>query len=255
MNVNKEIWNYPPDVRKKGYREEEEGYFCIICGAYFEKGRIYSLESGMYDAYGAVRRHAAAIHGNMADYILEQETGLTGISEIQRQILKMMSQGKSDKEIGEAAGIAASTVRNHRFKLREREKQAKMFLTLMECLEEKISAGIGDSDAGALMEVHSSATMIDDRYGITEQEREKTIKTYMDEYGAIRQFPAREKKKIILLREIVKNFKKNAEYSETEVNRILERIYQEDYPSLRRALIEYGFMDRSRDCKVYRVKE
>ena len=76
----------------------------------------------------------------------------------------------------------------------------------------------------------------------------------MDEQGAVRQFPAREKKKIIILREIMKNFKADTEYSEKEVNRILMRIYEEDYPSIRRALIEYGFMERSRDCKVYRVR-
>ena len=77
----------------------------------------------------------------------------------------------------------------------------------------------------------------------------------MDENGALLQFPAREKKKIIVLREIVKNFKADREYSEKEVNRILERIYARDYPTVRRYLIEYGFMDRSKDGSVYRVKE
>ena len=76
----------------------------------------------------------------------------------------------------------------------------------------------------------------------------------MDEKGALSQFPAKEKKKIILLREIMKNFKHNREYHEEEVNKILERIYS-DYATIRRALIEYGFLERSDDCKVYRVKE
>lgn len=96
--------------------------------------------------------------------------------------------------------------------------------------------------------------MIDDRYSITDDDREKTIKAYMTENGAITQFPAKEKKKIIILREIIKNFKPNYEYNEYEVNKILERIYS-DFPTIRRALIEYGFLDRSADCSVYRVKE
>ena len=129
-----------------------------------------------------------------------------------------------------------------------------MFLALMQSLERKTRSSIGSSDAGAIEELHVSATMVDERYNITEQERLKTIQTYMDENGALKQFPAREKKKIIVLREIMKNFKPEAEYSEREVNRILMRIFEEDYPSIRRALIEYGFMDRSRDCTVYRVR-
>ena len=36
---------------------------------------------------------------------------------------------------------------------------------------------------------------------------------------------------------------------------LLKRIYEEDYPSLRRALIEYGFMERTADGSVYRVRE
>ena len=99
-----------------------------------------------------------------------------------------------------------------------------------------------------------TASMIDERYGITSQEREKTIKTYMEENGAIKQFPAREKKKIIVLGEIAKCFQAEKKYTEQEVNRILRRIYEADYPTIRRALIEYGFMERSADCQVYRVK-
>lgn len=52
----------------------------------------------------------------------------------------------------------------------------------------------------------------------------------------------------------MKSFDKNYEYSEKEVNRILQRMY-DDYVTLRRALVEYGFLDRSNDCSVYRVRE
>ena len=63
--------------------------------------------------------------------MLQQELTLTGISEVQRQILKLIIAGKTDKEISNEVGIAPSTVRNHRFKLREKEKQAKLFLALL----------------------------------------------------------------------------------------------------------------------------
>ena len=83
-----------------------------------------------------------------------------------------------------------------------------------------------DTDQGRLEEVHPAAAMVDDRYSITWQEREKVLKTYMNEDGSLKQIPAREKKKIIILREIMKRFEPGREYTEKEVNRILGSIFQ-----------------------------
>lgn len=254
MSKKNNIWNYSVEEIVNGYTEEKEEYKCVFCNAAFAKGHIYKIEEEFYDAYGTVMKHIASAHGNAADWLLDQETGVTGISEIQKNILKLISDGKNDKEISGREGIAESTVRNHRFKLREKEKQAKLFLALMKSLEDKINKNISDSDKGKIEEAHITATMLDDRYAITASEREKTIKTYMDENGAIKQLPAKQKKKLILLKEIMKNFKPDIAYTEKEVNRILKRIYEEDYTALRRALIEYGFMDRADDGSLYRMK-
>lgn len=249
------IWNYGVSEIIKGYTQDESKYECIICQKYFEKGRIYQEDDLLYDAMGAVKQHVQKTHGSIANYLLNQELGMTGLTEIQRSLLVMVLQGKSDQEIGKELGIAQSTVRNHRFKIREKEKQAKLFLALMKSLEEETNKPIEKSDAGMIQEIHSTARMIDDRYNITDKEREKIIATYMTLEGALKQFPSKEKRKIILLSEIVKNFKVGIEYSEAEVDKALKRIYSEDHPTIRRALIEYGFMDRSADCKVYRVRE
>ena len=248
------LWKNNMDDLIRGYVAEKEICTCTLCGAHFEKGRIFEIGGNLYDAEGAVRRHVAAEHGNTADFLLSKGCALTGISQVQQQILQLMSAGLDDKAIADEMKIAQSTVRNHRFKLREKEKQARLFSALMGSLENKLSKGVEKSDMGEIEEVHDTATMLDDRYSITPQEREKTIKTYMDENGGLKQFPAREKKKIILLREIVKNFKPETDYSEVEVNRILKRIYEADFPTIRRYLIEYGFLERSRDCSVYRLK-
>jgi len=125
---------------------------------------------------------------------------------------------------------------------------------MMELISSSTKKKVNILDKDNLCDAHKTATTIDDRYNITEKERESTIKNYMDENGAIKTFPAKEKKKIIVLSEIVKQFSKGKKYSEKEVNRILERIY-EDYATIRRALIEYGFIERSNDCSSYWVKE
>ena len=250
------IWNFDLEVIKKGYTEDDVQYQCVMCQNVFEKGRIYEDGSNLYDALGATRNHIRKVHESVATFLLGQELSMTGLTDIQRRLLSLLLDGKSDQEIGKELGIAQSTVRNHRFKIREREKQAKLFLALMASMEDETKKSISHSDTGMLEEIHSTAKMVDDRYNITDKEREKTLMTYMDqETGALKQFPAREKKKIIILSEIVKNFKHNTEYTEAEVDKVLKRIFEEDHPTLRRALIEYGFMDRSSDCSVYRVKE
>lgn len=250
------IWNHDIGDIVRGYCEQEGGYVCLVCGKRYEQGQVYPMGEAFFDAQGAARRHVQDAHGSMADYLLSQEVSSTGITEIQRQLLSLIAAGKSDADIAREMGIAASTVRNHRFKLREKEKQAKLFLALMTAMEQQTAQSIGHSDSGPIVEVPVTAKMVDERYGITEDKRRKTIDTYFDaETGALKQFPAREKKKIIVLSEIAKNFKPGQAYSEKEVNRVLQRIFEEDYVSLRRYLIEYGFMDRSDDCRVYRIRE
>lgn len=63
-------------------------------------------------------------------------------------------------------------------------------------------------------------------------------------------FSPKEKKKIVILRKIAEQFEKNKQYTEKEVNSILTDIY-EDYATIRRYLIEYGYMDRTKDGKAY----
>ena len=249
--MEKQLWEHEIIEIAQGYVREGTAYVCLLCGAAFEAGRVYEMEGGLlYDAQGAAKRHVTQAHGTVADWLLEQKPALTGLTE--QQLLKHISAGRADAEIAKHAGIAPSTMRSHRFKLREKEKQATLYLALMHSLAEKTEKRIGATAQGMLDPVHPAATMVDDRYGITAAEREKTVKTYFDETGALRQIPVKEKKKIIVLREIMKNFRAEKAYSEKEINRVLGRIHP-DYATLRRALIEYGFMDRTPDGSVYRA--
>ena len=66
-------------------------------------------------------------------------------------------------------------------------------------------------------------------------------------------FSSKEKKKIVTLQKIIEQFEPGKIYPEKEVNQILKDIY-DDFPTIRRYLIEYGFMERSKDCRDYWVK-
>ncbi|EGT3616514.1 DUF2087 domain-containing protein [Clostridium perfringens] len=252
---NKELfWDSTIEEVKKGYIEQEEELKCIICGEEFIKGRIYEVESLLYDAKKATELHIEEKHGSTLQYLLNMNPSFIGISQVQREVLLLMADGLSDKEIAQKIGVAQSTIRNHRYKLREKEKQARLFLAMMELLSSNTQKKVNKLDKETLCDAHKTATTLDDRYNITDKEIKETIKNYMDENGSIKIFPSKEKKKIILLSQIVKHFSKGKKYSEKEINRILGRIY-DDYATIRRALIEYGFIERSNDCSGYWVKE
>lgn len=254
IKSNELFWSAGIDEVKKGYIETENDYRCIICEEAYEKGRIFEVNSKLYDAIKAAELHIQEKHGSMLEYLLRMNSNFTGVSEVQRELITLIAQGLTDKEIAAELGVAQSTIRNHRFKLREKEKQAKLFLAMMDLLSKNTNKKINKLDKGIICDPHKTATTIDDRFNITDEEKLNVINTYMDENKALKSYPAKEKKKIIVLEEISKNFTNGKTYSEKEINRILERVY-EDYATIRRALIEYGFIERAKDCSSYWLKE
>ncbi len=70
--------------------------------------------------------------------------------------------------------------------------------------------------------------------------------------GRLRQIPAKEKKLLVILRWLANQFETGVMYSEHEVNEIL-RQYNPDYASLRRDLVDFGFLRRERGGGKYWV--
>ena len=62
--------------------------------------------------------------------------------------------------------------------------------------------------------------------------------------------PRKDKYKIIILRKISELFNMDEKFSEQEVNNVLKSIYS-DYVTLRRYLIEYGFLTRDAEGRTY----
>lgn len=248
------FWDASIKEIENGFIETEEDIRCIICEESFIKGRIYSVGNELYEAKKAAEIHIKDSHKSMLNYLLNMNSSYTGISSSQKAVIELIAMGLSDKEIAQKLGIANSTIRNYRYKLREKEKQSKLFLATMNLLSKNTNKDINILGEDIICDAHKGATTLDDRFNITKDEKIKVINTYIDENGALRSYPSKEKKKVILLGEIIKNFNVGKKYKETEVNRILKRIF-EDYVTIRRALIQYGFLDRSRDCSEYWVKE
>ena len=78
----------------------------------------------------------------------------------------------------------------------------------------------------------------------------KVMKTFVDQFGRFKAFPAQEKKYLVLLRHAIKSFEFGKKYTEKEVNEALIE-FNEDYSKLRRDLIEYKYMDREGGGRSY----
>ena len=80
------------------------------------------------------------------------------------------------------------------------------------------------------------------------------IRSFLDQEGRLKAFPAKRKKKLYCLIYLAGKFTPGQEYAEREVNGLLNRwTCFEDPATLRRELFDYGFLDRDRAGTCYRL--
>ena len=78
----------------------------------------------------------------------------------------------------------------------------------------------------------------------------KVLSAFSDASGRIKAFPVQEKKFLVILRHILGEFEPGIRYPEKRVNQILAR-YSADTATLRRSLVEHGFMAREGGGGMY----
>ena len=256
------FWNSSIEDLKRGYKfDEQKGlYICLLCGQSFERGVIYPVADAFFDAEKAIESHVKAQHPPMFEFYLNMGRAYTGLSAGQDELARLFYQGYPDKEIAAITGSnSVSTIRNQRFVIREKYKQAKILVALTELLEEQMENQKKDRkitvDDEKLVDFHPAANAIDARFAITQAEKDEVLARYFGSDGRtlIKRFPAKEKRKIIIMQKIMNDFSTGVDYSEKEVNEVIRR-YFDDFESVRRALIQYGFMDRTKDGTRYWVK-
>jgi hypothetical protein len=233
----------------RGYlrKADTDSFACLICHALFEKGVIYPIGERLLDAEKAAQEHVATVHGDMFDLLIGLGKEQTGLTEVQEGLLKHIRAGLQDREIAKKMGDKSpSTVRNQRFYLRKQKKQAKLFLALMELLEE-------GSPAADFIDFHADIPTADDRAIVTADEAEAILAKYFIDEGryVLKRFPLKQKEKLVVLNRISEFFEGGRTYTEKEVNGILSPAY-DDYATIRRYLIEYGFLVRKPDGSEYR---
>lgn len=72
----------------------------------------------------------------------------------------------------------------------------------------------------------------------------KVLRTFLSPEGQITALPVQEKKKLVLLRHVVQAFAPGARYGEKQVTQILKKYSKDHHVTLRRLLVDHGFMGR-----------
>lgn len=119
----------------------------------------------------------------------------------------------------------STTVRHQRFMFREKAKQAKLYLAIYEQVVEKKT-----TDEERLIQIHPNATMVDERYLVTEKENLQILKSAFISLSPLK-----------LKLTIARHFEQGKKYTENEINEQLRFIF-DDHAVLRRYLVDYGFM-------------
>lgn len=227
-------------------------YTCLECGAVFSGEEVYPVDGRFFTAEKAARHHAAHAHGSRLEHLLGEDARYVALTDIQKELLRLLAQGHTDAEIARKTGTSPATVRRQRFTFREKAKQAKLYLAIYQLAMQ----GSGQAKE-ALVPILGGIPEGDERFLITTAEYASYIKNAFESTQPLRlrALPAKEKRKVAVLNEITKQFDPTREYTEKEVNALLRAIHQDDYVTLRRYLVEYRFMRRERDGSRYRVAQ
>jgi DNA-binding CsgD family transcriptional regulator len=221
-----------------GLVDKTKGYICLFCNKGFDEDGIYTVGKLTVNAKKAVRLHIDKEHGHIFRNLLALDKNKTGLTDTQKDFLECYYSGMNDKEIAEKMNISAATVRYQRFNFREKVKQARMILALSELLDREL-------------ELWGSPKPID--------ENQKMLETLFESLSPLKlktfDFKKkREEKRQLILKTVIQQFEKEKKYTNKEVDAVLKEIYH-DYATLRRHLVDYGFLERTGDCREYWVNE
>ena len=121
----------------RGYvwSEEEQLYQCIFCGDKMEEGLIYSSRGKSVNALRAMQEHIFDEHGSVFECLLNLDKQMNGLSDAQKGVLEGLYYEKDNKAIGKEMGISDATVRTYKFNLQKMKRRARIFLAMMEQIE------------------------------------------------------------------------------------------------------------------------
>jgi len=237
----------PPAHLSRGYTRVGSHLHCLFCDARFDTAVIHREDDVFRLPDKAVEHHIQTVHGGLFRALLSLGKSGHGLSDTQTAVLQQLAAGRPDKDIAQAlGGRSVSTVRNHRFQLRKKHREARIFVALMEALE----AGVPEEQQ--FVDFHAQMPTTDERTAITVAEDRKLAAKYFTSLDPLQleRIPKKEKHKLVVLRRVVEQVDPERRYAERELNAVLKPIHH-DYAALRRYLVDYRFMARVPDGSAY----
>lgn len=226
---------------------ETKAKVCLTCGKTFAAGEVFQSDGRFWEAGPAARLHSEGEHGPQFTYLLNLMKQWKGVSDPQAKLLEAFFRGDDDAKIASGSGISRSTVRNHRFRMKERARHSKAFLAMMLILDRK------EKPEARLVDFPANTRIVDERFDLTAEECERIIGKYFREDGTMARFPIKAKERVALLRRVVGLLAPGEKYTEKALNGILSAV-TDDYVLVRRCLVDYGFVSRLRDGSAYWVE-
>jgi len=223
---------------KNGWHSTETGFACNYCQATWPQTSSPQQR----------QEHLELVHGGNRAQLLHLKSRYNTLTPKQQDLLTAFASGIKDQELADQLQVAAATIRHQKFTFREKAKQAKLYLAIYE----SVFAHPDSSDQ--LIEPPAQATMLDDRWLITEDEIAQTLQQYFNfdqEPIRLKRWPKKQKTIIIVLTRIITEIPIEQPLTEPEINSFLKPVYF-DYVTVRRYLIDYGFLQRSTDGREYR---
>ena len=118
------------------YNAKTKIYSCVFCEEEFEDGYTYTEGYDYVTAKKAMELHIEKEHQGIIKAFLSFDKEVTGVTETQKKMILNMLDRKTTKEIAKEMSISEATVRSNKFYLQKLKNQAKIFLAIMEELEE-----------------------------------------------------------------------------------------------------------------------
>lgn len=140
---------------------------------------------------------------------------------------------RSGEDLAAQLGVSAPTVSHHLFRLK--------------------SSGLVQADRDGpfvyyslnLRRLHHVSSRLSPTAALPRDERERTLASFFSGERLLR-LPSAARRRIWVLEEVVKRFRRGRVYQEREVNTLLRPVF-DDVASLRRALVDHGLMRREMD--------
>ena len=117
------------------FSKERREYSCIFCGETFSEGRIYDKDDRLITAEQAVREHVLEAHDGAFGGLINLERQVSGLTDVQKNVLSGMYRQISNNDIGLEMGISSATVRTHKFNIQKMKREARILLAVLENIE------------------------------------------------------------------------------------------------------------------------